>query len=161
VRVVFSFSHSLLIFGGFYFVRIDQWKRKSILVIAIFFVRLMSGNAVFWWWLCLSLFWSTTQLILYVWTFVAAQWSLLTMKHKLVISLSPLLIHNATQKWNKISKNHDFHKKLMFRLNRNFKAKPSVASTVQVPVEIFTSRSSSQWRHEYAKSLWNLSVSPS
>jgi len=36
--------------------------------------------------------------------------------------------------------NHDFIKNLILPLNRNFKAKPSVASIVQVPVEIFTSR---------------------
>ena len=47
MRLVFSFLHSLPVFGGFYFVRIDQWKRKSILVLAIFFLRVMSGNVVF------------------------------------------------------------------------------------------------------------------
>ena len=73
--------------------------------------------------LCLSLLWSIMQLIVYIKTFVAAQWSLLTMKDKLLIGLSPLLIHNATQKWIKLSKNHDFLKNPIFLLNRNFKAK--------------------------------------
>jgi len=45
------------------------------------------------------------------------------MKDKLLIGLSPLLIHNATQKWIKLSKNHDFLKNPIFLLNRNFKAK--------------------------------------
>jgi len=50
---------------------------------------------------------------------------------------------------------------LFYHLTRNFRANPSVTSIVQVPVEKFTSRWSSLWRHDYAKSLWNLSVSPS
>jgi len=45
VRLVFSFLHPLPIFGEFYFVRIGQLKRK--LVIAIFLLRVMSGNVVF------------------------------------------------------------------------------------------------------------------
>ena len=44
MRLVFSFSHSLPIFGGFYFVPIGQLKRK--LVIAIL-VRVTGGNVVF------------------------------------------------------------------------------------------------------------------
>jgi len=83
----------LPIFGGFYFVRIGKLKRKSILVLAIFFLRVMSGNVDFLQIFYLSLFWSITQLIVYIKTFVAAQWSLLTMKDKLLIGLSPLFNH--------------------------------------------------------------------
>jgi len=43
------FSLSLPIFGGFYFVRIGKLKMKSILVLAIFFLRVMCGNVVFCW----------------------------------------------------------------------------------------------------------------
>jgi len=50
------FLLSLPIFGGFYFVRIGKWKRISILVLAIFLLRVMSGNVVFLLILCLSLF---------------------------------------------------------------------------------------------------------
>ena len=38
---------SLPIFGGFYFVRIGKLKRISILFLAIFFLRVMSGNVDF------------------------------------------------------------------------------------------------------------------
>ena len=130
MKVVFSFSHSLPIFGGFYFVRIGQLKRK--LVIAIL-LRVTGGNVVF----------------------LLMLWFITILKHNAVATLytdfrgNPMIAaHNERQTFHEsVSSTHSIPvtqlkngtrsakimillKNLFFHLTRNFKTKPSVTSTV-------------------------------